>query len=158
MAGNLASGGLLGLVGSLLTGIVSIFQARSQFQHDEQMAEINLKLIAANSVAAAQVSADQLRNTVEQMAGQAFTASQVAGTAAANTPPFIAGLLSLWRPALTAGLIGFAVYVYPTASEDMKAYIVRTYIEVGGAAVLWWFGSRQMEKAFPSKPRLSSAT
>ena len=149
---NAASGGVLGLLGSLFSGVVSIFQQKGQFSHDEAMAQINLQAIAAQSAAAKELSAEQLKITQETQAGQAFTASQAGANINASTPPFIAGITALWRPTLTAGLILFAIYMFPKSSADVQAIIVSTYIQAGAAATLWWFGSRQMEKFMPAKP------
>ena len=152
LVGNAATGGVLGLVGSLGAGVVSLFQAKSQFAHDEAMGELNLKLIAAQSDAASRVSADALKTMTEQQAGQAFTASQMA-CASVNAPPGprIAGILSLWRPVLTASLMGMTVWYYQTASAEMRAWITQAMVTATFTAVSWWFGSRQMEKAFAGK-------
>ena len=149
---NTSSGGILGLIGSTVSGVVSVFQQKGQFTHDEAMAQINLQLVAAQSAATKELNAEQLRATIETQAGQAFTASQAGAAVSASTPPLIAGITALWRPILTAGLILFAVYMFPRVTADVQALIVATYIQAGAAAVLWWFGSRQIEKFMPSKP------
>ena len=68
-----------------------------------------------------------------------------------NVPPVIAGILSLWRPFLTAALIAYSLYVYPTSDEVTKTFIVDSYVTAGSAAVLWWFGSRQLQRMAPGK-------
>ena len=155
--GNAASGGILGLLGSGITGVISLFQAKSQFAHDEAMADLELRRIAANSDAQAKLSADQLKVITEQGANTSFQASQVGGNPSlANVPPFIAGILALWRPFLTAALIAYSLYVYPTSDQATQTFIVQSYVTAGSAAVLWWFGSRQLQRMAPGKPGASS--
>jgi hypothetical protein len=150
--GNAASGGLLGLVGSISTSVVSIFQQKNQQAHEVAMGELELKRISAQSDAQSKLSADQLKVTIEQGANNAFTASQVAGSSINNVPSSIAGILALWRPILTAALLAYSLYVYPTSDAATQTFIVQSYVTAGSAAVLWWFGSRQMQRLAPGKP------
>jgi hypothetical protein len=152
LIGNAASGGLLGLLGSVSTGIVSLFQAKNQYAHDEAMGKLELDRIAAQSDAQAKLSAEQLKVTMEQGANSAFVASQVSGAAINNVPPIIAGILALWRPFLTAGLIVYSLYLYPSADAETQKFIADSYVTAGSAAVLWWFGSRQLQRMAPGKP------
>ena len=152
LVGNAATGGVLGILGTIGGGVISIFQARNQFKHDEAMADLNLRMIAAQSDAASKLSADQLKTMTEQQAGQAFVSSQMGAAPAANTPAVILGILSLWRPLLTALLIGLTVWYYPDASADMKSFIIQAMVTCCVTAVTWWFGSRQIEKYLASKP------
>jgi len=156
-AANAASGGILGLVGSIGTGIVSIFQAKNQYKHDEAMAALELQRIAAASDAQSKLSAEQLKLTQEQGANASFEASQVAaGSLASNVPSWIAGILSLWRPTLTAGLTIFVAEIYPGCAPDMRDFIIRATVTAWTAAIMWWFGSRQMLQFVPSKPSANS--
>jgi hypothetical protein len=152
LATNAASGGVLGLLGSAITGGISLFQAKNQFKHDEAMGDLELKRIAAQSDAQSKLSADQLKVVMEQGANTAFTASQVGGNPSmSNVPPVIAGILALWRPLLTAVLIAYSLYVYPTSEPATQTFIVQSYVTSGSAAVLWWFGSRQLQRMAPGK-------
>ncbi len=151
LLGNAASGGILGCLGSIGTGIVSIFQQKAQFSHDEAMGALELQRIAAQSDAQAKLSADQLKVTIEQGANQAFVASQSAANIN-NLPPFAAGVLALWRPTLTAALIGYSFWMFPRVSTDMQQHITEAYVMAGTTSIAWWFGSRQMEKFSPGKP------
>jgi hypothetical protein len=123
------------------------------------MGDLELKRIAANSDAQSKLSADQLKVVMEQGANTAFTASQVGGNPSmGNVPPFIAGILALWRPLLTAVLIAYSLYVYPTSDQATQTFIVQSYVTAGSAAVLWWFGSRQLQRMAPGKPSNSSSS
>ena len=155
--GNAASGGLLGLLGSGITGVISLFQAKNQFAHDQAMGELELKRIAAQSDAQSKLSADQLKVIAEQGANASFQASQVGGNPSmSNVPSVIAGILALWRPLLTAVLIAYSLYVYPTSDAATQTFIVQSYVTAGSAAVLWWFGSRQLQRMAPGKPGANS--
>lgn len=152
LIGNAASGGILGFLGSISTGIVSIFQQKSQYAHEQAMGELELKRISAQSDAQSKLSADQLKAAMEQGANEAFKVSQISGNTFNTLPPPIAGALALWRPALTAALIVYSLYVYPACDAATKTFIVQSYVTAGSAAVLWWFGSRQMQRLAPGRP------
>ncbi len=156
LLGNAASGGILGCLGSLGTGIVSIFQQKAQFAHDEAMGALELQRLAAQSDAQARLSADQLKVTVEQGANAAFVASQAAANIN-NVPAAVAGLLALWRPGLTAGLVAYSLWMFPRVGADMQQHITEAYVMAGTTSIAWWFGSRQMEKFAPGKPPAAPA-
>lgn len=147
---NAGSGGIFGLVGSLGTGLVSLFQAKNQFAHDEKMADLNIQLLAAQSAAAERIADQNFKTLLETQAGQAFTASQVG----ASTPsvPWIDGAIKLWRPLLTAALMALTFYFYQTGTLDLRDHITRAIVELTGMAVAWWWGSRQLEKFIAAKP------
>jgi len=149
--GNVASGGILGLVGSIGTGIVSIFQAKNQYAHDERMAALEMQRIGAQSDADAKKSADQLKLELEEGADKSFQASQLAASAINNVPPVIAGLLALWRPILTAALTVFAGCLYPHSDGPTQIFITQVAVQSWSAAIMWWFGSRQMLQFVPAK-------
>src|SRR5581483_2072971 len=131
--GNVASGGILGLVGSIRTGIVSIFQAKNQYAHDERMAALEMQRIGAQSDADAKKSADQLKLELEEGADKSFQASQLAASAINNVPPVIAGCL------------------YPHSDGPTQIFITQVAVQSWSAAIMWWFGSRQMLQFVPAK-------
>ena len=151
--GNVASGGILGLVGSIGTGIVSIYQAKNQYAHDEKMAALEMQRIGAQSDADAKKSADQLKLELEQGADKSFQASQLAASSINNLSPTVAGILALWRPILTAGLTAFSVWQWfsPQSDAGTKAFITQVSVQSWSMAIAWWFGSRQMLQFVPSK-------
>lgn len=152
LGANAATGGILGILGSGLTGIVSIFQARAQFAHDEKMADLNLQLIKANSDAASKAAADQLASTSEQNAGAAFTASQMAGNTFANLPGFFSGILSMVRPTLTFISCWLVWYCYThEVDQDTRRAIIASVLTLNAMAWGWWFGDRQISKMVATK-------
>lgn len=152
LGANAATGGLLGLLGSVASGFVSIFQARTQFKHEEAMADLELKRIAANSEAQRQLSADQLKALESKNEGEAFTASQMAGNSFNNLPAWGAGILAAVRPVLTiaAGLMVWFCYTHDVDPETKKM-IVASVLAVSGMAWGWWFGDRQISKMSASR-------
>lgn len=152
LGANAATGGLLGLLGSCATGIVGIFQARTQFEHEEKMADFELKRITLNTEAARQLAADQLNALVEKNSGDAFTASQIAGNSFNNIPGWASGILSLFRPALTAFSAWLVLYCY-THDVDLESRraIVASALALNGMAWGWWFGDRQISKMSASR-------
>lgn len=157
LLGNAASGGILGALGSVASGIVSIFQQKAQFAHDEAMGALALQQIGAQSDANAKLSAEQLKIVTEQGANQAFVASQSAATFT-GASPFAQDLLALWRPILTAGLIAYSFWMFPRVAPEVQTQITQAYVMAGTTAIAWWFGSRQIEKGFPAKKPAAAKT
>lgn len=149
---NAATGGVLGLLGSIGHGVVGYFQAKSQASHELSMGELNLRLIAANTDAAQRLNADQLRASVESTAGSAFVASQQAGMVMQGTHPVIAGLIQLYRPFLCTGLLATEFYFWPQADAELRKFIVISTVNLSSMAVAWWWGNRQFDKFVSCKP------
>ena len=153
---NVATGGLAGvatgILGSITHGILSYFGQKAQATHEESMAELNLKLIAAQTASAQALNADQLKVLTLQGQDAAFVASQQSGAIMAGTSPVIAGIIQLFRPALTVYLLVMEYIHWDSYSVDLKQFIIISHVSLTGMAVAWWYGNRQLEKFIPSKP------
>lgn len=147
------SGGVIGALASIGTGVVSIFQSKAQFAHDEMMAEANLKLTQIQGELAQKVEEAKFKTLLESDDATAFTASQT-GANSASGWPFADGIVKLWRPTLTGILMALTAYFYATNSDQqMRDYITKAITELTGLAVAWWFGSRQISQSFAAKPK-----
>jgi hypothetical protein len=144
LAGNAATGGVLGILGSVGTGIVSIFQSKTQFKHDETMATFRIEEVRVNAEAQSKMSADQLKATIEKGSSDAFAASQVSLQSASF-------MVNFFREILTVILIIFTLWFYNKASQEIQDFILRSYVIAGTTAISFWFGSRQLENFIPSK-------
>ena len=148
---NAGSGGIIGALASIGTGIVSIFQSKNQFVHDEKMAAINLDLTKLQGQFAKELEEAKFKSLIESDNSTAFTASQV--SANQSTIPWIDGSVKLWRMFLTIFLMSMTSYFYyATQDMDMKKFIIAAIVDLTGICVGWFFGSRQMEKFIASKP------
>ena len=151
LGANIGSGGLLGALGAIGSGVVSIFTAKAQFAHDEAMARAEIERIKATSDAQSKLSADQLRITVEQGADTAFNSAQIAAGNMTNVWSFVASLVALVRPAILLYLALVTQRYYETATEEEKAFIIRAMVELFSMGVSFYFGSRHMQKFIPAR-------
>lgn len=134
LIGNIASGGLLGLVGQLAVGWMSMKEKAQANAHE-------LALMEAQRATATEVAA-----------GKSFDASQVAETStAAGISTWAANIKTLWRPALTLLLLALTSFIYFTASAEVRTEISGEIVTATTACVFWWFGSRQQRHLRASK-------
>ncbi len=149
-----ASGGIFGLLGSLIGGAFKFFQAKQAHKEklewaDKEMAMARLDMerdtLAADNEArliAAQGSWLGLRASYAQDYGATYKWANAVKT--------------LYRPLLTSGLLflvwkiwddiqtGQALIEYFTEAElkDVIKYIVMSVVFTASTAAVWWFGDR----------------
>ena len=128
LLGNVASGGLLGLVGQGVSGWLHIKQVQAETTAQCQLIEAQKGLAAETASAAA------------------FAASQQAETAtAANVSPWAANIKTLWRPALTLLLLVLSSVIYFNSQEATREQIASDIVTATTACIFWWFGSRYQD-------------
>ena len=151
-----ATGGIAGiasgLFGSLTHGIVSIWSAKIQASHEQDMGELNLKLIAAQTSAAQALNADQLKVLTLQGQDAAFIASQQAGAIMPGSNPTIAAINQMYRPFLCTTLLVLEYSFWGSYTPELRQFIIISNVALTSMAVSWWWGNRQLEKFLPSKP------
>lgn len=125
---SVASGGLLGLVGQGLVGWLEIYRADKE---------------SARKIAEMRALAD-IR--VEEAAWNAFAASQKAGEAPANVPPWCAAVITLFRPFLTLLFFGLAAYAFATAAPAAREGMLAEVNACAFGLAYWWFGSRYQSR------------
>ena len=148
LLGNLSTGGILGAVGGIATGVLNYFKTKQE--HSFKIEEMKL----GASLQAAQTAGD-IALAREKGAADAFTSSQNADAAITNTSTWVADLRGFTRPGLT-WLFTFATFGIITASgfapnwleaaPPLVAFGVTMVIDTTGMMIAWWFGSRQIEK------------
>lgn len=135
LLGNVASGGVLGLVGQLATGWLHIKEKAQANAHE-------LALIEAQKGLA-----------TEQASAAAFAASQSAEAATAgNVSPWAANIKTLWRPALTLLLLVLTTGIYFSAAPEVRAEISGDVVTATTACIFWWFGSRYQDGLRKGRP------
>lgn len=141
LLGNVASGGVLGLVGTLFSGVLSYFQAKQQ--HGFRMDEMQLEAQVSAAQAAGQVAVAR-----EAGAAAAFTGSQAAEASIGATYPWVNAVRALTRPVLTLLYIVLtAIIFFTTADATMKQFVIENIVWTGSGCTVWWFGSRQLDKS-----------
>jgi hypothetical protein len=137
--GNVASGGLLGLLGTGVNFALGYFQRRQEHAQRVEM----LRLEA--DVHAARVAGD-VAVAREQGAAGAFVASQQAEAQIGRSYRWVEAVRALTRPGLTLLLVILATILRYSADTATRAYIDQNIIVTAVAAVTWWFGQRQLDR------------
>ena len=152
---NGASGGLLGLGGSLASQVVKYFADKQKakdelaarqadYAHDIQMA--GLTRSAAADAARDQLEQTRVQGDIEGLKAAIADQTQAAG----RVDPWVANILALVRPGLTVllvlGLLALAAAMIDGAHPELKDAF-ETIAWMASVAITWWFGSRDHQKA-----------
>lgn len=133
------SGGVLGFVGAIVTKGLSIYEARQNHKMELE----RLELASRIDVQKADLT---LRQTREDHAGAAFTASVSADAASIGESKWVKDFRSLWRPGLTVLLVAGATVQGFFQSGDTRDFLNVTLANLAAQAVGFWFGVRTFEK------------
>lgn len=172
--GSAATGGLLGIVGGVATGLLSFFKTKSEqkFVLDKMAADRDMVRLEAES--AVKIAEAQRAAVAEQQDGEAFVASQhmanqtlITPGLAAKAPAWVVSvvycvesILRIFRPAITVWVLYQFSDLVNTAQNAVKAkgYMTHALAEkillmsmdatiVLTMAVLgWWFAQRELQK------------
>lgn len=146
--GNVSSGGIVGLVGGVATGVLNYFKTKQE--HSFRIEEMKLSA----TIDAAKTAGD-IALAREAGAASAFTSSQQADAAIGTTSLWVANMRGFTRPGLTwlfvlalFSIILTSVFLPDWLSEapPLVDFGVTMVIDTTGMMIAWWFGSRQIEK------------
>lgn len=138
--GNVASGGLLGLLGTGVNFALGYFQRKQEHAQKVEMLRLEADVTAART-------AGEVAVAREQGAAGAFTASQQAEASIGRSYRWVEAVRALTRPGLTLLLVILATILRYSADEATRAYIDQNIIVTAVAAVTWWFGQRQLDRS-----------
>jgi hypothetical protein len=147
--GNVASGGVLGLLGNAVSFGLSYFKAKQEHQQAMDRAESDRKTLQLQGELAAAQTAGEMAVAREKGSADAFTASQSAeASLTGETFRWVNAARALNRPALTWLCIGLTGLVYfHTTEPDVRSYIATNVVVMTVAVVTWWFGQRQLDRS-----------
>jgi hypothetical protein len=138
--GNVASGGVLGLLGTAFGEAAGYFRRKQE--HSQFMERTKLE----GELTAAKTSGD-IAVARERGAAEAFTESQRAESALRGEHRWVTSFRAFTRPGLTwmALLFTFFFGICPPTTEPgiTLAMTVGTY---SGMMIAWWFGQRAVDK------------
>lgn len=138
--GNVASGGLLGLLGTGVNFALSYFQRRQEHAQRVEMLRLEADVHAAKTAGDVAVAR-------EAGASGAFVASQQAEAQIGRSYRWVEAVRALTRPGLTFLLVTLATLLRYSADAATRAYIDQNIIVTAVAAVTWWFGQRQLDRS-----------
>ncbi|MGB0907407.1 MAG: hypothetical protein ACPGVT_07930 [Maricaulaceae bacterium] len=151
----MAIGAILGLAGSLATNVISIFRQREErkmrqlelehetrrWGHEKDMFKLQSQAKVAETEQEAflmtvQGSYDGLRASI---------ADQTA--LAAKSSPWVANILTLFRPAMTLSFIALVVYLSIWANDtNVRSPAILAGIDLALMSSTWWFGDRSTKR------------
>ena len=141
--GNVASGGLLGLLGTGVNFALGYFQRKQEHAQRIESLRLEGELNAAKTAGDVAVAR-------EQGAAGAFVASQQAEANIGRSYKWVEAVRALTRPGLTLLLVILATILRYSADTATRAYIDQNIIVTAVAAVTWWFGQRQLDRSTTS--------
>lgn len=145
--GNASSGGIVGLVGGITSGVLNYFQTKQERAFKLEEMKLAAQLNAAKT-------AGDIALAREAGAAEALTTSQRADLAT-TTSGWVSNLRGFTRPGLTwcFTLALFTIIIVsvfaPNWLQDAPPLLefgVTMITDTTGMMIAWWFGSRQIEK------------
>lgn len=143
LIGNVASGGILGLVGSafsIIGGIVQQRELRKAKAEDHAREIAKLELAARIDLQKAEQS---LRETEAKSIASGFDASQAADANAHGASDWVSDFKALTRHVVVYLLIILSgVIFFSVADPDMRQRIIAVVLQLAAMAVTWLYGQR----------------
>ena len=155
---SVLTGGATGLLGTALSAVVDLFQSRQRHAQELDLRRLDIELARAEAEGAAAHAAIEARAMRERAEWEAMEASYREATRRWSKPgegwamQLVDVVRGLTRPALTwslfalVGAIYFLLGASDLAAVSLRPRIVETVLYLFTAAMLWWFGARQIEK------------
>ncbi len=155
---SILTGGATGLLGTAISGVIDYFQGRQRHAQELDLRRLDIELAQAEASGAERVAAIEAEGERDRAEWEAMTASYREAGARWSRPgdgvliqlvDFVRGMT---RPVLTWGLVALVGAIYfllasaDAHAEKLQPRIVETVLYLATAAVLWWFGQRQIEK------------
>ena len=155
---SVLTGGATGLLGTALSAVVDFFQSRQRHAQELDLRRLDIELAKAEAEGAAAHAAIEAQATRERAEWEAMEASYREAARRWSKPgegwamQLVDVVRGLTRPALTwslfalVGAIYFLLGASDLAAVSLRPRIVETVLYLFTAAMLWWFGARQIEK------------
>ena len=158
LGASVLTGGATGLLGTALSAVVDIFQSRQRHRQELDLRRLDIELAKVEAEGAATHAAIEAQATRERAEWGAMEASYREAARRWSRPgegwamQLVDVVRGLTRPALTwslfalVGAIYFLLGTSDLAALSLRPRIVETVLYLFTAAMLWWFGARQIEK------------
>lgn len=155
---SILTGGATGLLGTALSAVVDHFQARGEHKRELELRRLDIELAKTEAGSAERTAAIEAESASDQAEWRAMAESYREAGRRWSRPgdgvlvQLVDLVRGLTRPVLTWCLLGLtgAIYFLLGATDAhaalLRPRIVETVLYLATAAVLWWFGSRQIEK------------
>ena len=143
---SVLTGGATGLIGSLLSKGIGIFEAGQKRKDKALEYEQELKLLDRQAVLKTAETENELAIVNAKTAASLREASYSHDNSMGRPHRWVIDVLRLVRPILTAGLMIIVFVIYMTTNDfAMKAGIIESVLFVFSSSTTWWFGDRSLQ-------------
>ncbi len=145
LIGSVLTGGATGLIGSLLTKGIGLFEAHQKRKDRALDYEHELKLLDKQAEARVAETESALAVANAETSAALRMASYEHDSQTGRPHRWVVDTLRLVRPVLTAFLLVLVFTIYMTTQDfSMKTEIIASVLFMCSSAVTWWFGSRDL--------------
>lgn len=145
---SVLTGGATGLVGSLLSKGIGLFEATQKRKDRALEYEQELKLLDRQAVLRKAESESELAIADAETTGSLREASYRHDSSLGNPHRWVVDVLRLVRPALTLLLLVLVGIIYASTNDlALVAGITDSVLFVFSSAMTWWFGDRSLNKS-----------
>lgn len=142
---SLASGGLLGLLGSLCNKGFTLLDKVSQTKLRQQEQDFELKKIRLEHQLQQALSTDHVERVNYRTRSSIREASYQHDIGGGKESRWVVNVVRLVRPLLTVGLVILTAFIWYTAGYQdlaLRQTVVDAILFCTTAAMTWWFGDR----------------
>jgi hypothetical protein len=153
------SGGVTGLLGTVISGGMKFFENKQKHSYELSIMEMEMRQMdreAANAVKIAETAMEGADRTAAWAALEASYKESTARMSKGDSPwlVLVDVVRGLMRPVMTLGLLVLLAVIYFTVADGlaaadglpMRVSIILTVSYLATTSVLWWFGTRMMDK------------
>ena len=143
---SVLTGGATGLIGSLLSKGIGIFEAQQKRKDKQMDFEHELKLLDKQAALRTAETENELAIANAETAASLREASYAHDSSMGKPSKFVVNILRLVRPALTLFLLALVGGIYFTTEDlGLAAGIIESVLFMASSAVTWWFGDRSLK-------------
>ena len=153
------SGGVTGLLGTVISGGMKFFENRQKHAHDLAIMQAENEQMVVEAQIAKDVAELDMESKDRTAAWSALEASYKESTSRISTGDsawliMVDVVRGLMRPAITLGTLTLMGVIYFTVAQGMvgpdnipvQVTIIQTVLYIATTSVLWWFGTRNLSK------------
>jgi len=143
---SVLTGGATGLIGSLLSKGIGIFEAGQKRKDKALEYEQELKLLDRQAALKTAETENELAIANAETAASLREASYSHDSSMGKPHRWVVDVLRLVRPVLTGFLLILVGGIYFTTDDfAMKAGVIDSVLFMTSSAVTWWFGDRSLQ-------------
>ena len=152
---SLMFGGATGILGTSISSVIKIVQARQRHVHEVEFRRIDLEIAREEARSAERVAAIEAESAAAEAEAEALRASFDQETTRLSKDgdhgimlavDVVRGLL---RPGLTITFLALTAWIYASLGDgdvELRDRIIDTILYLTTTCTIWWFGGRMIDK------------